>query len=322
MRQPIVAGNWKLNGTRASTRELVGGVVAGLGSVTDAVEVVVCPTYLHLVDAAALLEGGRVALGAQDASDQASGAYTGEVAATMLAEYGCRYVILGHSERRHVYGESDELINAKVKLALSHGMEVVLCIGETLEEREAGKVNDVCFGQLEGGLAGGIHIDQIPFVPLAVDGNPDGLLSAYVEQLRYASRQMGCIYEPDGRPIVLASDIGDGDDVLLIGRSIRDTVGLDVQVHADRAALLAAFDLHEPGVLLEDDLDIVENDCERHERKRRDAEVLHLNLVVSYFAFANRLTLGLGLELEPEEHPLGEEELMASKRSLAKLDRQ
>ncbi len=146
MRTPIVAGNWKLNGTRASARSLAQSIVDGLPQ--DAPQVIVCPTFVHIGDVAAVVHGSGVALGAQDAADQPSGAFTGEVAATMLAEYGCRYVIIGHSERRHVYGESDALCAAKYAAVRAAGLSPIYCVGETLAERESGATRAVVERQL------------------------------------------------------------------------------------------------------------------------------------------------------------------------------
>lgn len=148
MRTPIVAGNWKLNGTRATTRSLAQSVIAGLADVPDSVQVVVCPTFVHLGDVANVVDGTRVALGAQDAADQVSGAFTGEVAAPMLAEYGCRFVIVGHSERRHVYSESDALTAAKYAAVQAAGLTPIYCVGETLAERESGATEAVVARQL------------------------------------------------------------------------------------------------------------------------------------------------------------------------------
>ncbi|MDH3452166.1 MAG: triose-phosphate isomerase [Gammaproteobacteria bacterium] len=148
MRTPIVAGNWKLNGTRASVRSLAQSILAGLAQLHDSLQVIACPTFVHIGEVAAVVEGTRLALGAQDAADQSSGAFTGEVAAQMLAEYGCRYAIVGHSERRHVYGESDALTAAKYAAVQAAGLTPIYCVGETLEERESGATEAVVARQL------------------------------------------------------------------------------------------------------------------------------------------------------------------------------
>ena len=149
MRTPIVAGNWKLNGTRATAGSLARSILEGLARLPDSVQVIVCPTFVHIGEVAAVVEGTRLALGAQDAADQASGAFTGEVSAPMLAEYGCRYAIVGHSERRHVYGESDALTAAKYVAVKAAGLTPIYCVGETLEERESGTTEAVVARQLD-----------------------------------------------------------------------------------------------------------------------------------------------------------------------------
>jgi len=151
-RQYLIAGNWKMNKTpseAAALARLVKGMKKGPGT-----RKMVAPSFVCIPAVADVLKGSDVTLAAQNMASVESGAHTGETSVLMLKELGVKAVILGHSERRHVYGESDALINAKVKLALAHGLEVVLCIGETLAERESGKVDDVCFSQLEMGLAG------------------------------------------------------------------------------------------------------------------------------------------------------------------------
>ncbi len=146
MRKPLIAGNWKMNGTRTDAGALAraiqeGGAVAG-------VEVAVLPPFVHLPDVAAVLEGGEVRYGAQNVADQASGAYTGEVSAAMLAELGCRYALVGHSERRTHYGESDELVAKRFAAARAGGLVPILCVGETLAEREADETEAVIARQL------------------------------------------------------------------------------------------------------------------------------------------------------------------------------
>jgi triosephosphate isomerase len=139
MRIPFVAGNWKMHGTRAGARELT---VAVRDALPDGVETALMPPYTLLAELAPLL-GPRLALGAQDVSEHAQGAYTGEVAAAMLVECGCRYAIVGHSERRQYHAESDARVAAKFAAAQSAGLIPVLCIGETLAEREAGATETI-----------------------------------------------------------------------------------------------------------------------------------------------------------------------------------
>ena len=139
MRKYIVAGNWKMNTTVPEGVELAKAVAAKAGEVPANVELVVAPPFTHLVSVAEALKGSKVALSAQNCADHEKGAYTGEIAANMLVSAGCSYTILGHSERRQYYGETDEKLVEKTKLALANGLKVILCVGENLEEREAGK---------------------------------------------------------------------------------------------------------------------------------------------------------------------------------------
>lgn len=147
MRRPLVAGNWKMNGTLASVAPLVEGIKRGTGSVRLA-EVVVCPPFVYLHAVAEGLADAPVALGAQNLCTEASGAYTGEVSGTMLRDYNCEYVIVGHSERRAFYAETDEQVTAKFARAQSCGLRPILCVGEDLEDREAGRMEAVVTRQL------------------------------------------------------------------------------------------------------------------------------------------------------------------------------
>ena len=148
MRQPLVAGNWKMNGSLDSVTSLIEGIKAGLGSVTTA-EMAVCPPYVYISSVAGLIGDAAISLGAQDVSDQESGAYSGEVAPGMLTDVGCKYAIVGHSERRSIYGESDEFTASKFAAARKAGLVPILCVGELLEEREQGITEDVVARQLD-----------------------------------------------------------------------------------------------------------------------------------------------------------------------------
>ncbi len=152
MRQRLVAGNWKLNGSRDLVRSLVGAVVAGLADGVEA-DVAVCPPFVYLGEAAAFLSGSAIRLGAQDVCAEAEGAYTGEVSARMLVEMGCHYAIVGHSERRSLYGEGDALVARKFVAARGAGLVPILCVGETLEERESGVTEAVIARQLDAVVA-------------------------------------------------------------------------------------------------------------------------------------------------------------------------
>ncbi len=148
MRQPLVAGNWKMNGSRDSIAELLNGLKAGIGQVTTA-EVAVCAPAIYLADVQAALDGSTIAWGGQDVSVHDAGAYTGEIAGAMLADLACRFVIIGHSERRAYHGESDQLVAEKFTAARSAGLVPILCVGETLAEREQGVTEQVVARQLD-----------------------------------------------------------------------------------------------------------------------------------------------------------------------------
>jgi triosephosphate isomerase (TIM) len=147
-RTRLVAGNWKMHGSRASNRALLEAVASGAGAVAG-VQCAVCPPFPYLQQVSEQLAGTRIALGAQNVSEHAQGAHTGEVAASMLVEFGCRYVLVGHSERRQLYRETDAGVAAKFAAARAAGLIPVLCVGETLEEREAGRTEAVVARQLD-----------------------------------------------------------------------------------------------------------------------------------------------------------------------------
>ena len=144
-RRKLVVGNWKMNGNRAANAELLTALKAAGPWVA---EVAMCAPFPYVADVALSLQGDAIAWGAQDCSAFDAGAYTGEVAAAMLAEFGCRYVIVGHSERRAMHHESDQLVADKAKVALAHRLTPIVCVGETLTEREAGQTDAVVKRQL------------------------------------------------------------------------------------------------------------------------------------------------------------------------------
>jgi triosephosphate isomerase len=144
----LVAGNWKMHGSLAANRALLEAVVAGLPGMSG-VECAVCVPFPYLPQAAERLRGSALAWGAQNVSEHREGAYTGEVSAAMLKEFACRYVIVGHSERRQLYGEGDALVAAKFAAAQGAGLTPILCVGETLAEREAGRTQEVVGRQLD-----------------------------------------------------------------------------------------------------------------------------------------------------------------------------
>ena len=147
-RRPLVAANWKMNGSLSSIRPLLASVSKGIARDVRA-EVAICPPYVYLGEVARLLDQTGIALGAQNLARYEAGAYTGEVSAVMLKDYPCRYVIVGHSERRTLYGETDAVVADKFVRAVENGLTPILCIGEYLEEREAGDTENVLARQLD-----------------------------------------------------------------------------------------------------------------------------------------------------------------------------
>ena len=152
-RRDFIAGNWKMNTSAAEAVALAREVAQRLGDVDDA-DLAVCPPAVYLAQVAQTLAGSNVAVGAQNCFYEDDGAFTGEISTAMLRDLGCTYVILGHSERRHVIGETDELINRKVLKAVADGIKPILCVGELLEQREAGETDDVVTRHVKRGLEG------------------------------------------------------------------------------------------------------------------------------------------------------------------------
>ncbi len=152
MRSYFIAGNWKMHKTVGESVALAKELVAGLGSCTE--KLMIAPAFTALAAVAEVVKGTKILLGAQNMGPEEQGAHTGEVSVLMLKDLGVKVVILGHSERRHAYLEDDALVNRKLKLALAHGLEPILCVGETLEEREAGKLEAVVGRHVREGLKG------------------------------------------------------------------------------------------------------------------------------------------------------------------------
>ena len=152
-RKLFIAGNWKMNTSAAEAGSLAKALAEKIGSI-DQVDLAVCPPFVYLPAVKAALAGSRIELGAQNMYYEDNGAYTGETSGAMLKDVGCRYVILGHSERRHVIGETDGIINRKILKALADGLEVIFCVGELLEEREAGSTIQVVRRQVQVGMEG------------------------------------------------------------------------------------------------------------------------------------------------------------------------
>jgi triosephosphate isomerase len=167
MRRKFIAGNWKMNLDRKAAVALA-EAIAGEAEKFNDVDLAVCPPSCYLDAVGSALKGSRVALGAQNVYNQPNGAFTGEISVSMLCDLGVRYVILGHSERRHVLGESDAEINKKVHAALQAGLKPILCVGELLSEREAGQTMKVIQTQVDGSLAG-VTGDQLRKVVIAYE---------------------------------------------------------------------------------------------------------------------------------------------------------
>lgn len=152
MRKKIVAGNWKMNETLQEGIALAKEINEALTADKPNCDVVICTPFIHLASVAPVLNQDVVALGAENCADKEKGAYTGEVSAAMVKSTGAQYVILGHSERRQYYGETAEILKEKVKMALANGLKIIFCCGETLEEREANKQNEVVKAELDGSV--------------------------------------------------------------------------------------------------------------------------------------------------------------------------
>jgi triosephosphate isomerase (TIM) len=167
MRKKVIAGNWKMNMNLHQSQKLVSEIINGLGKNNKA-EVIVCPPFTSLSEVNFLVKGTQVKLGAQNMYYEESGAYTAEISADMLKSVGCEYLILGHSERRVIFNESDELINKKIKTALAKELKPIFCIGELLEQRESGETMKVVSSQIEKGLEG-ITAEQMKFVIVAYE---------------------------------------------------------------------------------------------------------------------------------------------------------
>jgi len=169
MRKPFVAGNWKMNTDSRSSVELAKGVVDGSIELAGRdVDVAVCPPFVYLQAVARAVSSSSVAVGAQDVYYQPKGAFTGEISASMLKDTGCTYALCGHSERRHVIGETDELINKKVTAAIVGGLLPILCVGELQSEREAGQTEEVVTRHIRKGLAG-LSAEKVSAVTVAYE---------------------------------------------------------------------------------------------------------------------------------------------------------
>lgn len=154
MRKKVVAGNWKMNKNLSETIELISGIKKELENGETNAEVIICPPFTSLETAKALIKDSKISLGAQNLHQEENGAFTGEISADMLKSVGCEYVIIGHSERRTIFNETDDLINEKIKRTLAAGLKPIFCVGETLEERENNQTDQIIETQIREGLSG------------------------------------------------------------------------------------------------------------------------------------------------------------------------
>ena len=167
MRKPFIAGNWKMNTNSSSSVALAAGLAEALKEI-DSVDVAVCPPSVYIQAVAAALSASNIAVGAQNVYFEGNGAFTGELSCEMLKDTGCTYAIIGHSERRHILGETDELINKKITAAISSGLQPIFCVGELLEEREAEKTAEVVSRQIKKGLEG-LDEERVQAVTIAYE---------------------------------------------------------------------------------------------------------------------------------------------------------
>ncbi|MBQ9456756.1 MAG: triose-phosphate isomerase [Thermoguttaceae bacterium] len=193
MRRPFIAGNWKMNMDRAGAVALVEGLKEAAKDV-DYADIAVCPPFVYIDAVAQVLKGSNIGVGAQDCYFEEKGAFTGEISVGMLKDIGCKYVILGHSERRHIIGESNELTNKKLKAVLAAGLIPILCIGEMLEQREADQTCDINAEQFLGSLAGVSAEDMkkvvIAYEPVWAIGTGKTATPAMAEEVHAGIRKL------------------------------------------------------------------------------------------------------------------------------------
>ena len=213
-RTPVVVGNWKMYGSLRETATLVNGIRRECGE-AEGVEVGICPPFPYLADAHDLLENTSIRLGGQNCHAEPKGAFTGEVSAAMLRDVGCTYVILGHSERRHGLGETDAVVNKKIRAALAAGLTPIVCIGELLAEREAGQTLGVVERQIQGSLQGLPPDDVarlvIAYEPVWAIGTGKTATPAQAQEVHAAVR--GLIEKVAGRPVAQGIRIQYGGSV-------------------------------------------------------------------------------------------------------------
>lgn len=214
MRKYYIAGNWKMHKTIGESVTFARELVAKLSGTTK--KIMIAPPYTALYSVAEVLKGSTILLGAQNVSLEEQGAHTGEISPLMLIDAGVKVVIIGHSERRTLYGETDEAINKKTKLALSHGLEVILCVGETLEQREAGKADKIVSEQIDNGLSGIVEGDleniTIAYEPVWAIGTGKTATPEDADEIHSLIRK---------RIAVLYSDKAAGELIIQYGGSVK-----------------------------------------------------------------------------------------------------
>jgi len=220
-RPRLVAGNWKMHGSRKANRDLLEGLLGEMPELRG-VACTVCVPFPYLGEVAERLKGTALAWGAQNVSEHAQGAYTGEVSAAMLAEFGCRHVIVGHSERRHLYGETDAQVAAKFAAVRAAGMTPILCVGETLQERDAGKTEDVVARQL-GAVrfeAGVLAYEPVWAIGTGRNATPDDAAQVH-ELIRFTVGRRGVSVRV---PILYGGSVSAGNVLALLARPELDGV--------------------------------------------------------------------------------------------------
>lgn len=214
MRRPLVAANWKMNGSRTSVAQLVSSLVAGISAAGDA-EVLLCPSFIFVEQVQKLIANTPIQLGAQNLSAESDGAFTGEISGSMLADAGCRYVLVGHSERRSLMGESSSLVAQKFAAAQQHGLIPILCVGETLADRQAGKTLAV-IGDQFAAVVDAVGIDAfasavVAYEPVWAIGTGETATPEQAQEVHAALRAMAA-----GRGARIASGLR-----LLYGGSVK-----------------------------------------------------------------------------------------------------
>jgi triosephosphate isomerase (TIM) len=234
-RTRLVAGNWKMHGSREANRALLDAILKGLDR--DAAQCAVCVPFPYLPDMQQWLQATPIAWGAQNVSEHEKGAFTGEVSAAMLVEYGCRYAIVGHSERRQLYGETDKQVAAKYSAARKAGLTPILCVGETLEEREAGRTEEVVGRQLDAvSFSGGVlAYEPVWAIGTGRNATPEQVQSVHAFLRKRVSSDTAILYggsvKPQNAAAIFAMPDVDGgliggaslvaDDFLAIVRAAR-----------------------------------------------------------------------------------------------------